>query len=57
MTQFVNHAIFFWATTKIGQRRGASWWRVCYQRGLPRLVLPSNEASSVIYTTKQMRLT
>ena len=23
---------------KIRQRGGASWWRVCYQRGLPRLV-------------------
>ena len=25
--------------TKIGQSGGASRWRVCYQRGLPRLVL------------------
>ena len=24
---------------KIGQSGGASQWRVCYQRGLPRLVL------------------
>ena len=24
---------------KIGQRGGASRWRVCYQRGLPRLVI------------------
>ena len=24
---------------KIGQSGGASRWRVCYQRGLPRLVL------------------
>ena len=23
---------------KIGRSGGASWWRVCYQRGLPRLV-------------------
>ena len=23
----------------IGQSDEASWWRVCYQRGLPRLVL------------------
>ena len=23
---------------KIGQSGGGSWWRVCYQRGLPRLV-------------------
>ena len=22
----------------MGQSGGASWWRVCYQRGLPRLV-------------------
>ena len=26
---------YFWAT---GQSGGASQWRVCYQRGLPRLV-------------------
>ena len=25
--------------TKIELRGGASWWRVCYQQGLPRLVL------------------
>ena len=24
----------------IGQSGGASWWRVCYQRGLPRLFSP-----------------
>ena len=30
------HFIFFFS----GQSGGASWWRVCYQRGLPRLVLP-----------------
>ena len=27
---------------KIGQSGGASRWRVCYQRGLPRLVWPDN---------------
>ena len=26
-------------TQKIGQSGEANWWRVCYQRGLPRLVL------------------
>ena len=25
-----------------GKVGGASWWRVCYQRGLPRLVLLRN---------------
>ena len=29
---------FFFYVKKIGQSGGASWWRVCYQRGLPRLV-------------------
>ena len=28
--------------TKIGQRGGASRGRVCYQRGLPRLVFHAN---------------
>ena len=29
---------FFLRKQKIGQSGGASRWRVCYQRGLPRLV-------------------
>ena len=29
---------FFVIHKKIEQSGGASWWRVCYQRGLPRLV-------------------
>ena len=29
---------FFYTTKNIGQSGGASQWRVCYQRGLPRLV-------------------
>ena len=29
---------FFTLHKKIGQSGGASRWRVCYQRGLPRLV-------------------
>ena len=33
--------LFFYFTKKIGQSDGASWWRVCYQRGLPRLVSDS----------------
>ena len=34
--QFLNHQVFFlFLFLQIG---GASWWRVCYQRGLPRLV-------------------
>ena len=30
--------ISIYTLTKIGKIGGASWWRVCYQRGLPRLV-------------------
>ena len=30
--------IYFFNVKKIGQSGGASRWRVCYQRGLPRLV-------------------
>ena len=30
--------MFFFTLKKIGQSGGASRWRVCYQRGLPRLV-------------------
>ena len=30
--------LFFFHVKKIGQGGGASRWRVCYQRGLPRLV-------------------
>ena len=29
--------LFFICPLKIGQRGGASWWRVCYQWDLPRL--------------------
>ena len=31
---------------KNGQSGGASWWRVCYQRGLPRLVYGKTVLSS-----------
>ena len=41
-------SIFFFflnPTQKIGQCGGASWWRVCCQRGLPRLdVILVNDA-------------
>ena len=30
----------------IGQGGEASWWRVCYQRGLPRLVLETVKPKS-----------
>ena len=30
--------VIFLSQKKIGQNGGASWWRVYYQRGLPRLV-------------------
>ena len=32
---------------KIGQSGGVSWWRVCYQRGLPRLVNRPGVAGAV----------
>ena len=32
---------FFWG--KKMKNGGASWWRVCYQRGLPRLVYQQTE--------------
>ena len=34
-----NKKLFLYTTKNIGQSGGASQWRVCYQRGLPRLVL------------------
>ena len=34
----VLHVIFFLYLFFFLQSGGASWWRVCYQRGLPRLV-------------------
>ena len=34
-----NIYIYIYPSEKIGQIGGASRWRVCYQRGLPRLVL------------------
>ena len=33
----VSHVIFF-LSSFFGKSGGASWWRVCSQRGLPRLV-------------------
>ena len=39
VTCHMSHVIFFFFyVKKIGQSGGASRWRVCYQRGLPRLV-------------------
>ena len=32
-----------YSVTKVGQSGGASRWRVCYQRGLPRLVFDKTE--------------
>ena len=42
----INFFIFysFFREKKIGQSGGASRWRVCYQRGLPRLVSVTLEA-------------
>ena len=34
----MSHVTFFFSFLESGS---VSWWRVCYQRGLPRLVLPS----------------
>ena len=39
---FLFSSSFFLILKKIGQGGGASRWRVCYQRGLPRLVLDVN---------------
>ena len=36
---------------KIGQSGGASWWRVCYQRGLPRLVLGYSHSGRAMFVT------
>ena len=30
--------IYIYPSEKMGQNNGASRWRVCYKRGLPRLV-------------------
>ena len=38
MSQVFFSFFFFFFLKKIGQSGGASRWRVCYQRGLPRLV-------------------
>ena len=35
--------MFFYTPKNMGQSGGASRWRVCYQRGLPRLVFMSYE--------------
>ena len=44
----VSHVIFSFSF--FGQSSEASWWRVCYQRGLPRLVFfmawPKNSSSA-----------
>ena len=41
VTCHVTHVTFF-----LLQNGGASWCRVCYQRGLPRLVFTSGRDSS-----------
>ena len=42
---------YIYPLEKIGQRGGPSWWRVCYQRGLPRLVfkVPTQRLSQGAY--------
>ena len=48
VTCHLSHVIFlfyiyiFFLRKKIGQSGGASRWRVCYQRGLPRLVFKAS---------------
>ena len=40
VTCHVSRVLFLLIVSSFfGQSWGASWWRVCYQRGLPRLVL------------------
>ena len=46
MSHVTCHLSFFYVK-KIGQSGGASRWRVCYQRGLPRLV--QSMASKIIF--------
>ena len=39
VTCHMSHDFFYFFTLKkVGQSGATSWWRVCYQRGLPRLV-------------------
>ena len=40
--------VLFFISKKIGQCDGASQWRVCYQRGLPRLVFNCQPLSKQI---------
>ena len=40
MSHVKKNSNFFFILNKIGQSGGAGRWRVCYQRGLPRLVSP-----------------
>ena len=41
-------SLFFYPSEKIGHSGGSSQWRVCYQWGLPRLVLKGTALSIVI---------
>ena len=38
VTCHLSHVTFI-SSSFFQQRVGAGWWRVCYQQGLPRLVL------------------
>ena len=38
VTCHVSHVMRHVSHVKKNNNGGASWWRVCYQRGLPRLV-------------------
>ena len=38
LSRVTCHMYFFSSVKKMGPSGGASWWKVCYQRGLTRLV-------------------
>ena len=39
---------------KIGQSSGASWWRICFERGLPRLVFPISKQNNCFIWHKKL---
>ena len=45
---------FFLSQKETGKCDGAGWWRVCYQQGLPHLVLGFMKESYVSGTTYLM---
>ena len=48
MSRVICHMNFFGG---VGQSGGANWWRLCYERGLPRLVLNTVDYNIIEYNT------